>query len=133
MKLIYLKKGLKTLCLILIISLTYLTITSCNKDDSNSVSNDNYYVKYIITGNGTYGRFSNWTATTPQGTYSNNGIQVRSWSQTYGPVVKGFLCKVQIGNYISGVPNIQIQVSKNQEPFALKISNNGNSASYTIN
>ena len=24
-------------------------------------SNDNYYIKYIISGNGAYGRFSNWT------------------------------------------------------------------------
>lgn len=133
MKIIYLTKGLKALCLILIISLAFLTITSCNKDDSSTASNDNYYYKYVITGNGTYGRFSNWTATTPQGVYSNNGIQVTGWTQTYGPVSKGFLCKVQIGSFIWAAPTIDILVSKNQEPFALKVSQNGNSASYIIN
>ena len=110
-----------------------LILFSCNKDDDNMVTNDNYYVKYIIEAPSPYGRFSNWTVTTPQGNYSNNGTQVTSWTQTYGPVSKGFNCSVQIGNYISGAPTIEILVSKNQEPFALKEIKTGNSASYTIN
>ena len=32
--------------------------TACNDEIE---SNDNYYIKYIIRGNGAYGRFSNWT------------------------------------------------------------------------
>ena len=119
----------------LISALTIFTFSSCNKEDTDNneiVINDNYYVKYIIRGNGAYGRISNWTATTPQGTYSNSGTQVRGWNQTYGPINKGFKCEVQIGNYIGGDPTIEIHVSKNEEPFALKVTETGNSASYTI-
>jgi hypothetical protein len=91
-----------------------------------------YYVKYVIIGNSTYGHFSDWTATTPQGTYTNNGFQTRSWNQTFGPINKGFKCEVQIGNYISEAPSIEIHVSKNQEPFALRVIKTGSSASYTV-
>ncbi|RYG52259.1 MAG: hypothetical protein EOO01_06885 [Chitinophagaceae bacterium] len=107
---------------------------SCKKGSTNeTAANDNYYVKYVIEGNGAYGRFSNWTATTPQGTYTNSGTQVPSWSQTYGPVSKGFRCQVQISSYISGAPTIEIHVSKNSEPFAVKATMTGSSATYTIN
>ncbi len=122
--------------LIIIFSvLTVSTFSSCKKEDKkgDTGTNDTYYVKYVINGNGAYGRFSNWTATTPQGTYSNNDYQIRSWNQTFGPINKGFKCEVQIGNYISGAPSIEIHVSKNQEPFALKVTETGSSASYTVN
>ena len=115
-------------------ALTVFTFSSCKKESTNeTVTNDNYYFKYVIKGNGAYGRFSNWTATTPQGPYTNSGTQVSSWNQTYGPVSKGFKCEVQIGNYISGAPTIEIHASKNSEPFALKVTKAGNSATYTIN
>ena len=128
------EKGIFKIKLLIICILSFFAFSSCSKDDNNTPTTpDNYYVKYVIHGNGTYGRFSNWTATTPQGNYTNSGIQVTGWSQTYGPVNKGFLCKVQIGSFIDRAPTIEIHVSKNQEPFALKVSNDGNSASYTIN
>ena len=126
---------------ILKITTVFLTIffalSSCEKDETETTTrydnyNDNYYVNYIIKAPGPYGRFSNWTASTPDGTYSNNGYQVRSWNQTYGPVKKGFNCRVQIGGFQGGTPTIEIHVSKNQEPFALKTTKIGNSASYTI-
>ena len=114
--------------------MSIFNFSACSKDENTAtVTPDNYYVKYVIHGNGTYGRFKNWTATTPQGNYTNSGIQVTSWSQTYGPLNKGFLCKVQIGNFIDRTPTIQIHVAKNQEPFALKVGIDATSASYTIN
>ena len=91
-----------------------------------------YYVMYVINGNGSYGRFSNWTASTPQGTYTNNGYQTRSWSATYGPIKRGFKCEVQIGSYIDEPPTIEIHVSKNNEPFAIKAISTGKTASYTV-
>lgn len=135
MKSHFLKKGVLNMLIIIFSVLTVSTFSSCKKEDNNNdtVTNDNYYVKYVINGNGTYGRFSNWTATTPQGVYSNNGYQTRSWNQTFGPIKKGFKCEVQIGDYISGAPSIEIHVSKNQEPFALKVTKTGSSTSYTIN
>lgn len=133
MKLNFLKQGFSTIKL-MFISLIFC-ISSCDKNDMDNNEpelSDNYYVQYIIRGNGAYGRFSNWTATTPQGIYTNNGLQVRSWNQTYGPVNKGFKCEVIIDNYIYREPTIEIHVSKNEEPFALKESETGDSASYTI-
>jgi hypothetical protein len=123
-----------TITLVLISVSAIFSSSSCKKGSTNeTVTNDNYYVKYVIEGNGAYGRFSNWTATTPQGPYTNSGTQISSWNQTYGSLSKGFKCEVQIGNYISGAPTIQIHVSKNSGPFALKVTKTGNSATYTIN
>jgi hypothetical protein len=135
MKSSFLKKGFVNIPVILFSVLIVSTFYSCSKEDKNSDTGmtDNYYVKYVIKGNGAYGRFSNWTATTPQGIYTNSGYQTTSWNQTYGPVKKGFKCEVQIGNFISGAPTIEIHVSKNSEPFSLKITNTGSSATYTIN
>jgi hypothetical protein len=134
MKSYLLKKGILNMLVIMFSVLTVSTPSSCKKEDKNGDkgTNDNYYVKYVINGNGTYGHFSNWTATTPQGTYANNGYQTRSWNQTFGPINKGFKCEVQIGDYIGGAPSIEIHVSKNQEPFALKVTETGSSASYTV-
>jgi hypothetical protein len=122
--------------LLALLSLVLLTCFSCSRDDSNgnnNSSNDSYYVKYIIDAPGPYGRFSNWTASTPSGLYSNSGYQTSGWTQTYGPLNKGFLCKVEIGDYQGGTPTIEIHVSKNDEPFALKKIVTGSSASYVIN
>ena len=134
MKSHFLKQGVLTITLMLISALTIFTFSSCNKEemDNNTAPNDNYYVNYIIRGPGPYGRFSDWTATTPDGAYSNSGYQTRSWNQTYGPVKRGFKCEVQIGYYQGGTPTIEIHVSKNEEPFALKATTTGASASYVI-
>ncbi len=134
MKSHFLKQGILTYTLMIISTLAIFTFSSCNKDemDNTPPPNDNYYVNYIIRGPSPYGRFSNWTVTTPDGTYSNTGTQVRSWNQTYGPVKKGFKCEVQIGDYQGGTPTIEIHVSKNEEPFALKVTTTGASASYVI-
>lgn len=134
MRLHFIKKEIFNILIILISVLAVVSFYSCNKENKNNEieTNDNYYVKYVINGIGAYGRFSNWTATTPQGKYSNNGYQTRSWNQTYGPLKRGFKCEVQIGSSIGGGAVIEIHVSKNDEPFALKVTKNGNSASYTI-
>src|SRR5690606_26412334 len=128
-------RGIPTITLIIISALTIFTLSSCKKEDVNKNEtgiDGSYYVKYVIKGNGTYGRFSDWTAITPQGKYTNSGSQVRNWNQTFGPVNKGFKCEVQIDSYIGGDPTIEIHISKNEEPFTLKTTKTGKSASYTI-
>lgn len=131
MKSHFLKQGILVSTLMIISALTIFTFSSCNKeevDNNETVINDNYYVKYVISCS--YPKiFSNWSVTIPQGEYTKNGYQIRHWEQTYGPVKKGFKCEVQVGN---GEPTIEIYVSKNQEPFALKTTKTGKSASYTI-
>jgi hypothetical protein len=78
-----LSKSILTITLMLISVSVIFSFSSCKKGSTNeTVTNDNYYLKYVIKGNGAYGRFSNWTATTPQGTYTNSGTQVPSWNQT---------------------------------------------------
>ena len=129
------KQIIFTLRLLTISTLAILTFSSCSKEEmgnNDTINNDNYYVNYIIVAPGPYGRFSNWTASTPEGTYSNSGYQTSSWNQTYGPINKGFECRVQIGDYQGGIPTIEIHVSKNEEPFALKAIETGASASYVI-
>jgi hypothetical protein len=102
---------------------------TCDCDNGNENTEPNvvneYYVKYVISCS--YPRvFSNWSVTTPQGNYTRNDYQTRRWEQTYGPVKKGFRCGVQVGR---GEPTIEIYVSKNSEPFALKRTTIGQSAS----
>lgn len=118
----------------MIISLIILSISSCNKEKEEEVKtieaelNDNYYIKYIISAS--YPRiFSDWTVSTPDGNYSKTGYQTRSWTQTYGPVKKGFKCYVRVNN---GMSTKEIHVAKNQEPFALKVTTENSSASYII-
>ena len=129
---------MKHILYLLLLSPIFL-LSSCEKDQDNSettnqgLTQDNYYVNYIISAPGPYGRFSDWTATTPDGYYSNSGLQVTGWNQTYGPVSKYFMCNVEIGHAQGGIPTIEIHVAKNQEPFALKASSTGTSASYVIN
>lgn len=123
--------------LIMISVFTILTaFSSCYKEEKDNkkeeeeeiVTNDNYYVKYVISCS--YPKiFSDWSVSTPEGTFTKNGYQVRRWEQTYGPVKKGFRCSAQVGR---GEPTIEIYVAKNQEPFALKVTTTGRSASYTI-
>jgi hypothetical protein len=136
MKSHFLKQSIFTVTLMSISTLAIFSFSSCSKeeiDNNQTVKNDNYYVNYIIKGYGTYGSFSNFTVSTPEGTYSYSGYQTNSWNQTYGPVKKGFKCEVQIGDYQHGTPTIEIHVSKNEEPFALKATVTGASASYVIN
>jgi len=117
------KRSILTSILMIISALTIFTFFSCNKAEI-----DNYYVKYVISSIYPY-IFSNWTVTTPEGNYTKNDYQTRHWEQTYGPVKKGFKCEVQVK---SGHPTIEIYVSKNQEPFALKTTKDSYSAAYTI-
>lgn len=132
-------RGMLIIISIFIISIAFY---SCNKDDKDDIEDngkkdevvvtDNYYVKYVIFCN--YPRvFSDWSVTTPQGNFTKNHYQTRRWEQTYGPVKKGFKCMAQVG---LGEPTIEIYISKNQEPFALKssttVSSYTRSSVYTI-
>lgn len=116
---------------IIISLLSVFLFSSCDKENEDSSEvpiADNYYVKYVISSS--YPRiFSNWSVSTPQGQYTKNNYQTRHWEETYGPVKKGFNCNVEVKN---GEPTIAIYIAKNQEPFALKTTKNGYSASYTV-
>lgn len=103
----------------------FMTLSSCKKDETETATNDDYYVKYAITGNGTYIYFSDFSISTDQGNKSFSGYQYRSWNQTYGPVKKGFNASVSVK---SSLVTVEIYVSKNNSPFALKASNAGSNS-----
>lgn len=109
----------------------FIALSSCKKDETNITTNtnDDYYVKYVIKGNGTYIYFSNFSVNTDQGNASFSGYQYHSWTQTYGPVKKGFRTSVSIqSSYVT----TEIYISKNNGPFALKASKADGGSSYTI-
>lgn len=102
-------------------------IFGCKKEQTeNTTTSDEYYVKYSIAGNGAYILFNKFTVATDRGTSSFSGYQYRTWTQTYGPVSKGFKASVSVeSQYVK----VEIYVSKNNGPFALKASKSGTSNS----
>jgi hypothetical protein len=118
------KTGSKITTAILII---LISLSSCNKDKVEMGLSDEYYVKYVLKGNGTYIYFNAFSVNTDRGNVSFSGYQFHSWNQTYGPVKKGFRASVSVDSSVT----VEIYVSKNNAPFALKASKSG-SNSYTI-
>lgn len=94
---------------------------------------DEYYVQYEVGGVSQI--IKSLSVTTPWGTDGlAPGTSARSWSETYGPVYKGFRAKISVSG-TGSLFIVSIRVSKNGGPFALKVSNEGSkavSASYTI-
>src|SRR6188474_3102029 len=78
-----------------------IALTSCKKDETNTTTNDDYFVKYVIKGNGTYIYFSDFSVNTDQGNVSFSGYQYKSWNQTYGPVKKGFSASVSVIGFVT--------------------------------
>lgn len=115
--------------LVSLFSLILLAIGSCKKSDVSPTSKDVYYVKYVIKGNTTYSYFSDFSVNSDKGVKSFSGYQYRSWSQTYGPVKKGFNAHATVkGSLVS----VEIYVSKDNGPFALKSSKTGSNMSSSI-
>jgi len=108
----------------------FITFSSCNKDEPSV--NDNYYVKYVVKCSQSRYYVSKFSVNTDKGIVSFSDYQSTYWTQTYGPVKKGFTATATAE---SVYPTIEIYASKNQEPFALKTTNTSNTkvtASYTI-
>ena len=114
-----------------------VSFISCEKDDSERNENSTvYYVKYEAKGAMKY-NIESVTVSTGKGSETIATSKQRSWSQTYGPVSKGFRANITARG---GWPTVYIYVCKGDEPFALKESKSNNagssntttSASYTI-
>ena len=105
----------------------FIALSSCKKDETKTTTtNDDYFIKYVITGNGTYIYFSDFSVSTNEGNKSFSGYQYKSWNQTYGPVKKGFNASVSV---TSSLVTVEIYVAKNDGPFALKASKSGGNSS----
>ncbi len=124
------KNIMKLLIRITGICLMFFILSSCTKDESNPTnvtSTDEYYVKYQIKGVGIYNYFSNFSVQTDQRSQSFSGYQYNSWTQTYGPVKKGFVASASVQGNVTA----EIYVSKNNGSFALKASKSSSSTSVT--
>lgn len=119
------KKILKIILLLLSVSLFMI---SCEERNTPNNS-DEYYVKYSITTTRQLHYFRGVTYADINGmiTTEEKDSPSRVWTITIGPVKKGFRASIQ---YNEG-GTCQIEVSKNNGPFALKAEGK-NSASYTI-
>jgi hypothetical protein len=108
-----------------------LFMVSCEKDNiennNNSSDNSEYYVRYSVSTSYPY-IFSDVKYADVNGTGSFMNYQTRHWTETIGPVKKGFHAYVKNEK---GTATDKIEVSKNGGPFAMKASGN-NSASYSI-
>lgn len=115
------------------ISVILISLSSCSKEkDDETIINDEYYVKYVVKCNQGRWYVHTFSINTDKGIQSFNDYKSTSWTQTYGPVKKGFKASATAQ---SSFPTIEIYVSKNQSPFALKTSKTSStkvSESYTI-
>lgn len=116
----------------------FIALSSCNKDEpiindiDKPIINDNYYVKYVIKCSQSRYYVSKFSVNTDKGIVYFSDYKSTYWTQTYGPVKKGFTATATAE---SVYPTIEIYASINQEPFALKTTNTRNTqvtASYTI-
>ena len=125
----------KILTALLMLLLTF-TLTGCeevnqpsNGGSTQQISKDEYYVKYSITTTRQlhYFRGVTYADINEMITTKAKDSPSRVWTITIGPVKQGFRASIQ---YNEG-GTCQIEVSKNNGPFALKAEGK-NSASYTI-
>jgi len=101
--------------------------SACSKDDENTGNDVEspasiYYVKYEASNPRYY--LSSVCVTTEKGT-QNFSVRNRSWTQTFGPVSKGFRASISVG--VNMYTTLQIYVSKDNGPFVYK-----GSSSYVI-
>jgi len=124
---------MKKILSVLVFSLLTFTFVGCEGFNQPSYGGSNkqdeYYVKYSITTTRQYHYFRGVTYADINGmiTTKEKESPSRVWNITIGPVKKGFRASIQ---YNEG-GTCQIEVSKNNGPFALKAEGK-NSASYTI-
>lgn len=130
---------MRKLCLALLPLFLLFTVCACEDDihdednGGTNVSpienNDEYYVQYSASINLPYQRLVTIQYTTEKGEVSVKDYRSASWSETIGPVKKGFRAWIKVGNDRA---TCKISVSKNNSAFAVKATGT-QSASFTIN
>lgn len=121
-----------------------VTFSACDGDsDLESISSDDYYVKYIVKSQTIYS--TSKIAEVKMENNSNEDFTFNNgnWEMTIGPVKKGFNASCDARhdtsqNLARTYIDVEIHVSKNNGPFALKAIDNSTevrmhaSTSYTI-
>lgn len=90
-----------------------------------------YYVKYEATVTSIYIGDINYTVNTDKG--SKTFTSGPSFSQTFGPVKKGFhaTLRADAGSLYNASCDVRIYVCRGNEPFAFKANNSGGKIVYT--
>lgn len=112
--------------------------------EKGNIINDEYYVKYIIKSSSIYSLSRTVQISSENNTNRTFTFNNSLWEVTIGPVKKGFHASISASFNTSQILaktyiDVEIHVSKNNAPFALKASNistqvrNSASTDYTIN
>ena len=105
----------KVLSFISVVSVLMCLLTGCSKND------DLYYVKYELIVTGSYAVNTQITLNTEKGEQSfKSGYE---FSETFGPVEKGFMAKIMVSGDRNLSANVRIYVCRGDEPFVLKATN----------
>ena len=133
------KKMKRLLTTFLIVLVTFVSVVGCSKTEAHQqANNDEYYVKYLFEGTNRVGynvyrdcKIS-FTGEKGQVEMAFNSVIQLSYEVVTGPFK--YNSKVYATLDGGGFPNtsIQIFVSKNDSPFALKGMDNGDRLEYTI-
>ena len=114
----------KVFSFIFVVSVLLCFLTGCSKND------DLYYVKYelIVTGSSSYAINTQITLNTEKGEQSfKSGTE---FSETFGPVEKGFVARIMVSGNRNISANVRIYVCRGDEPFVLKLNNTFTLSSY---
>ena len=115
---------------------------SCSKE-TEPENNDEYYVKYIVNSPTIYSTTRTATIRSETNSFVNYTFTNYQWETIIGPVSLGFNSSVSASHNTTNLAqtymNVEIHVSKNNGPFALKAIDDSQqvrysaSTSYTIN
>ena len=129
----------KVLTTFLIVLVTFVAVVGCSKPEAHQqANNDEYYVKYLFEGTNRVGynvyrdcKIS-FTGEKGQVEMAFNSVIQLSYEVVTGPFKYNSEVYATLDG--GGFPNtsIQIFVSKNDSPFALKGMDNGSRLEYTI-
>lgn len=110
--------------ILIYIVLIFSSLASCTKMNpgEQKEDKDNYYVKYVAYENSSRIMLTDIVISTPNGDMTFPASS--EFEQTVGPVQKGFQAHITVNGkgYTKGNPAyIEIHVSKNKEPFIIKL------------
>jgi hypothetical protein len=110
--------------------IVFLSLISCNKINTEEAiedNNDNYYVKYVAYEDSERIMITDVIINTPDGEMTFPGSS--KFEKSIGPIKKGFQASITVmgKGYKNGNPAyIEIHVSKNKEPFTIKLLKEAN-------
>ena len=106
-------------------AIIFICFTSCFTDSTN------YYIKYEakITDGGYTGANVNYIVSTEKGP-TTIATHSMTWTETFGPVKKGFEASIYGEAECAGKMTLNIYVCRGEEPFVLKASQTGEMSYY---